>query len=77
MSAQTWERPFAAPNETTAEGERKRAERRAKNAEEGMCRTQEVVSGVRALVGYAKELHEEDHYVQHLLPILRGTRHVS
>lgn len=68
-----WENPAGPIDETTGSRERQQADQRVVDAEDGMRKTREVTGVVRNLFGYSRELHEKNHYVQRLLPILRGT----
>lgn len=62
-------------DEITATQERRLAEQRCRDAESGAARTSEAVSTLRGLVQHGRELHEQNHYVQRLLPIFRGARY--
>lgn len=70
--------PLDPIDESTARGERRRAEERAADAVTGEQRTLEVVSVLRGLFGEVAGMHEKNHYVERLLPIFREThRHAS
>lgn len=70
--------PLDPTDESTAQGERRRANERAADAVTGEQRTLEVVSALRGLIGEVQAMHEKNHYVERLLPIFREShRHVS
>lgn len=70
--------PLDPIDESTARSERRRADERAADAVTGEQRTLEVVSVLRGLFSEVRGMHEENHYVDRLLPVFRGThRHAS
>lgn len=65
-------------DESTASREALHAEQRVDTADQAAVRTGAVVSMLRRLVNETVEMHETNHYVEHLVPIFRGThRHAS
>ncbi len=68
-----WENPAEPIDETTAEREANAALDRVETAEQGVQRTRDAVSALRSLANDVREMHERNHYVDRLVPILRGT----
>ncbi len=65
------------PDETTAMVKRRDAEERLEKAKRDSAHTDAVVSRLRVLAQPIMESYLENHYVDNLLPIMRGTRHAS
>lgn len=65
------------PDETTAMVKRRDAEERLEKAKRDTAHTDAVVSRLVGLARPIMESYQENHYVENLLPIIRGTRHAS
>jgi len=72
-----WDQPMPNIDETTAKVERMRAEERVVTAESGAQRTHDAVFSLRSLVNTVRDMHTENHYVEAMLPFMRGSNRAS
>ena len=77
MTPTYWEEPTPEIDENTATVERMRAEERVVTAESGAQRTHEAVFSLRALVNGVRDMHSENHYVEAMLPFMRGSNRAA
>lgn len=66
------EAPYPDIDESTAVIERREATRKVVAAEVGEIRTRSALSRLAQLRGEIMDMHNENHYVERLLPVFRG-----
>lgn len=72
-----WEDPYPAIEESTAKRELRDAESRLESAQTGEVRTASVIGKLRESLAASRGMHDENHYVARLRPIIRGNHNAA